>query len=78
MVKMADTSFCLVVGPFANLSDNFTVLCGFLGRACNLQNDSQLEHQPEARAGHEPAYFGVSFGSLGFFDLGKADSESFS
>ncbi len=28
-----------------------------------------LEHQPEARVGPEPAYFGVPFWSLGFFGL---------
>jgi hypothetical protein len=27
----------LVVGPFANLSDDFVVLCDFLGRACALK-----------------------------------------
>ena len=27
----------LVVGPFANLSDDFVVLCGFLGRARALK-----------------------------------------
>ena len=32
----------------------------------------------EARIGNEQAYFGVSFWSLGFFGLGKADFGSFS
>ena len=68
----------LVVGPFANLSDDFMVLCDFLGRARALKAINKLEHQPEARVGNEPAYFSIAFWSLGLFGLGRADSGSFS
>ena len=43
----------LVVGPFANLSDEFKVLCDFLGQACVIKAmDLHLENQPEERVGN--------------------------
>ena len=69
----------LVVGPFANFFDELMVLCGFFGRACALKAISSwnCNISPKhvlAMAG----IFGVSFWSLGFFGLDKADSGSFS
>jgi hypothetical protein len=36
------------------------------------QSDLQLVYQPEARVRNQPAYFDISFWSLGFFGLGMA------
>jgi hypothetical protein len=49
----------LVVGPFANLSDDFMVLCDFLGRARALKAMYSWNiNQPDACPGNEPTSFG--------------------
>ncbi len=67
----------LVVDPLSNFRTIFSLVSLSWMISCPKSN-IQLEHQPEARVGHEPATFGVSFWSLGFFGLGKADSGSLS
>ena len=53
----------LVVGPFANLSDDFMVLCDFLGRARALK--AIYSWNIDAFPGNEPAHILVShFGHL--------------
>ena len=65
-----DRYLVLVVGHFATPSDDFMVLCDFLGRARALKAIHSWKHQPEARAGDESAHSGVSFWSFSFFGLG--------
>ncbi len=66
-----DRYLVLLIGPYANLSDKFMVFCDFLGRARALKAINSWYISPKARVGNEPAYFNVSFWSLGFFGLGK-------
>ncbi len=76
LIRLEDGRYLvLVVGPFANLSDDFMVLCDFLGRARALKAINSLNISPK----HALAMnFGISFWSLGFFGLSKTDSWSFS
>ena len=62
----------LVVGPFRHLSLSILRSCVafFSWESSCPQSNLQMKRQPEARAGNEPAYFGVSFLSLDFFGLG--------
>ena len=67
----------LVVGPFANLSGDFMVLlCDFLGRARAVKAINSWDISPKHALAMNRHI--VSFWSLGFFGLGKADSGSFS
>ena len=67
----------LVVGPFANLSDDFMVLCDFLGRARALKAIYSWNISPKHALAMN-RHILVSHLALGFFGLGKADSGSFS
>ena len=68
----------LAVGLFANLSDDFMVLCDFLGRARTLKAINNWYISPKNALAMNLAFFDISFWSLGFFGLGKPDSGSFS
>ena len=50
----------LVVGPSANLSDYFMVLCDFLGRVRALEAINSWNISPK-HVGNEPAYFDISY-----------------
>ena len=78
MVKMVD--LVLVVGPFANLCDDFMVLCDFLGRARALKAINRWNISPKHALAMNRHILVSHFGHLAslVFGLGKVDFGSFS
>ncbi len=65
--------FVLDVGPFANLSDDFMVLCDFLGRDRALKAINSWNISPKHALAMNRHILVSHFWSLSFFGLGKAD-----
>ena len=68
----------MVVGPFANLSDDFMVLCDFLGRARALKAISSWYISPKHALAMNRHILVSHFGHLASLVFGKADFGSFS